>query len=167
MYTLRASQFLPIDVQEAWNFFSSPKNLKTITPPFMGFDILSRIDDRIMYNGQIVKYRVRPMLNIPLTWVSELKHIEPPYYFVDEQKEGPYKVWHHQHFIREVDGGVIVEDEVNYLLPVGLLGKLAHWLFVRKQLKEIFEFRKVKLEELFGSKSKDTTTIALLDNPQD
>ena len=154
MYTLKASQFLPIGVNEAWEFFSSPKNLKVITPPFMGFDILSSLNGEEMYNGQIVTYRVRPILNIPVTWVSELKHINAPHYFVDEQKQGPYKVWHHQHFIQETDGGVIIRDEVNYKLPMGILGKFAHWLFVRKQLNHIFEFRKKKLEELFAATKK-------------
>lgn len=104
-----------------------------------------------MHDGQIIKYRIRPLLNIPMVWVSELKDIKAPNYFVDEQKKGPYKYWHHQHFIKEVDGGVLVEDKVSYSLPFGFLGKLAHAIFVKKQLKTIFNFRRKKLEELFGS----------------
>jgi len=150
MYTLKSSQFLPIDIEKAWKFFSSPGNLKIITPEFMGFDILSKIEEGRMYNGQIIKYKVRPIFHIPITWVSELKNIKQPYYFVDEQKEGPYKIWHHQHFIKEVEGGVLIEDEVNYLMPFGVLGRIMHSLYVRKQLNFIFDYRRKKLEELFG-----------------
>jgi len=157
MYTLKSTQFLPIDIRTAWTFFSSPKNLKRITPPSMGFDILSNTKDDRMYNGQIVKYKVKPMFNLPLVWVSELKYINAPYFFVDEQKQGPYKVWHHQHFLFEVEGGVLVEDEVNYQLPMGILGRFAHWLFVRRQLQTIFDYRKKKLQEIFVKNSLKVT----------
>ncbi len=103
-----------------------------------------------MYAGMIIEYTVRPVLGIPLHWVTEITHVQEPEYFVDEQRFGPYALWHHKHFIRPVEGGVEMEDVVHYKLPLGWLGKLAHMLFVKRQLRQIFDFREKKLTELFG-----------------
>lgn len=149
LYTLHTSQKLPISVKEAWDFLSSPANLKTITPDYMGFDIISG-GDQPMFPGQIIQYVVTPFAGIKTKWVTEITHVQKPEYFVDEQRFGPYALWHHKHFIREIDGGVEMEDVVDYKLPFGILGRLAHRPLVAPKLKEIFQYRKEKLTELFG-----------------
>jgi len=149
IYTKHAKQKLPITKEQAWDFLSSPKNLATITPDYMGFNILSGAD-RPMYAGQIIQYIVTPVLGIKTKWVTEITHVREGEYFVDEQRFGPYALWHHKHFIKEIDGGVEMEDIIDYKLPLGLLGQLAHPFIVKPKLNEIFEYRKNKLEELFG-----------------
>jgi len=149
LYTLRTTQKLPISKQKAWQFLSDPKNLKIITPDYMGFKIES-ILDRPMYAGQIIEYIVTPILNIKTRWVTEITQVLENEYFVDEQRFGPYSLWHHKHFVKEIDGGVEMEDIVHYKLPLGWLGQLAHPILVKPKLNEIFEYRKNKLEELFG-----------------
>lgn len=149
MYELHTKQTLPISIDEAWAFFSDPKNLKEITPPYMGFDIHSGADRKV-YAGQIIRYTVKPLLGLKLNWVTEISHVAPGQFFVDEQRFGPYSFWHHKHFLHPVDGGVEMEDWVHYKLPLGPLGKLAHALFVRKQLQGIFDYRTQKLNSLFG-----------------
>ncbi|GAB5399997.1 MAG: SRPBCC family protein [Aureisphaera sp.] len=149
IYTLHSKQNLPISTKEAWDFLSDPKNLKTITPDYMGFEILSG-SDRPMYAGQIIQYIVTPVLGIKTKWVTEITHVNDGNYFVDEQRFGPYSLWHHKHFIKEIDGGVEMEDIVDYKIPFGFLGRLMHPLLVKPKLNEIFEYRKNKLVELFG-----------------
>lgn len=130
-------------------FLSDPKNLKTITPDYMGFNIVSGAD-RPMYAGQIIQYVVTPVLGIKTTWVTEITHVVDKHYFVDEQRFGPYALWHHKHFLKPINGGVEMEDIIDYKLPLGLLGGLAHPLMVKPKLEEIFNYRTKKLEELFG-----------------
>jgi ligand-binding SRPBCC domain-containing protein len=149
IYTLHTKQNLPITLDQAWEFLSSPKNLKTITPPYMGFKTLSG-DDRPMFAGQIIQYIVTPVAGIPTKWVTEITHVVDKHYFVDEQRFGPYALWHHKHFLREIDGGVEMEDIVDYKLPLGIIGQLVHPFLVKPKLKEIFDFRHKKLIELFG-----------------
>ena len=149
IYTLHKKQNLPITVDEAWNFLSSPKNLKTITPDYMGFNILSGAD-RPMYPGQIIQYIVTPVLGIKTKWVTEITHVKNKEYFVDEQRFGPYSLWHHKHFIKEIDGGVEMEDIVDYKVPMGILGQMVHPILVKPKLEEFFTYRTKKLEELFG-----------------
>lgn len=141
IYNLKRTQELPISLEKAWEFFSSPGNLKKITPAKMGFDIISDENIGAMYPGMIIRYIVRPTLGIPIHWVTEITHVNEPYYFVDEQRFGPYAFWHHQHRFKPTENGVLMEDEVNYALPLGILGRFAHWLFVKKQLNEIFDHR--------------------------
>lgn len=150
IYTLHRKQNLPITVDEAWEFLSNPKNLKTITPDYMGFHILSGAD-RPMYAGQIIQYRVTHVMGIKTTWVTEITHVEDKHYFVDEQRYGPYNLWHHKHFIKPINGGVEMEDIIDYKLPFGVLGLLAHPFLVQPKLEEIFNYRTKKLEELFGT----------------
>jgi len=149
IYTLHAKQSLPISKQKAWDFLSDPKNLKVITPEYMGFHILSGAD-RPMFAGQIIQYIVTPVLGIKTKWVTEITHSEEGEYFVDEQRFGPYALWHHKHFIKEIDGGVEMEDIIDYKVPFGILGQLVHPFLVKPKLDEIFEYRKKKLEALFG-----------------
>lgn len=150
VYTLHAKQVLPITIDEAWKFLSDPKNLKVITPDYMGFNIQSGAD-RPMFAGQIIEYIVTPILGIKTKWVTEITHSVNHKYFVDEQRFGPYALWHHKHFIKEVDGGVEMEDLLHYKLPFGFLGQLIHPYIVKPKLDEIFEYRKNKLIELFGT----------------
>lgn len=150
IHTLHTKQNLPISVSEAWAFFSNPKNLKVITPDYMGFHIQSGAD-RPMYSGQIIEYIVTPLFGIKTKWITEITHSVHQQYFVDEQRYGPYSLWHHKHFIKEIDGGVEMEDLLHYKLPFGFLGQLAHPLLVKPKLNEIFEYRKNKLIELFGA----------------
>lgn len=149
VYTLYKKQLLPISKAEAWSFLSDPKNLKTITPDYMGFDILSGAD-RPMFAGQIIQYIVTPILGIKTKWVTEITHVVDGNYFVDEQRFGPYALWHHKHFIKEIDGGVEMEDIIDYKVPFGIFGQLVQPILVKPKLEEIFNYRTKKLEELFG-----------------
>ena len=159
-YTLKRTQVVNMSLKEAWEFFSSPANLKKITPPHMGFNITSDLGDGKMYSGMIISYIVKPVLGIPLTWVTEIKNVEHEKYFVDEQRKGPYALWHHQHHFREVEGGIEITDIVNYILPFGILGNIAHTLFVRQQLEEIFDYRKAVIEKLFPRKKTTPQQVA-------
>jgi len=150
MKILKSVQNLPITINEAWDFFSSPGNLKKITPPFMGFDITSENYEGKMYQGMIITYKVSPFLGIPLDWVTEITHVSEPYFFVDNQKAGPFKYWHHQHIFKEIDGGLEMTDIVNYAVPVPLVGLLIEFLLVERRVNEIFNFRYKKLYEIFG-----------------
>lgn len=150
IYTLKAKQNLPISLDEAWEFLSDPRNLKTITPDYMGFQILSGAD-RKMYSGQIIQYIVTPIAGIKSKWVTEITHTKDKHYFVDEQRFGPYALWHHKHFLKEIPGGVEMEDIIDYKVPFGILGQLVHPFMVKPKLKEIFEYREKKLIELFGN----------------
>ncbi len=150
LYRLHTIQDLPTSKDQAWDFLSDPKNLKIITPDYMGFNILSGAD-RKMFPGQIIQYIVTPVAGIPTKWVTEITHVKEGEYFVDEQRFGPYALWHHKHFIESIPGGVRMEDIVDYKLPFGVLGQLVHPILVKPKLKEIFEYRKQKLIELFGT----------------
>ncbi len=150
IYTLHKKQKLPISVDEAWDFLSNPRNLKVITPDYMSFDILSGAD-RPLYAGQVIQYKVTPLLGIKTKWVSEITHVQPKKYFVDIQLYGPYALWHHKHFINEIEGGVEMEDIIDYKVPLGILGQLVHPFLVKPKLEEIFNYRTQKLEELFGT----------------
>ncbi len=140
-YSLKTVQHLPIDIKQAWEFFSNPANLQQITPSQLGFSIISSHHGVKMYAGQIIEYKVKPVLGIPLYWMTEITHVEDRKYFIDEQRFGPYALWHHQHHFKEVENGVEMTDIVHYKLPLGILGRIAHELFVKKQLKEIFDYR--------------------------
>ncbi len=153
VYRLSSKQKLPISVNEAWEFLSSPKNLKTITPDYMSFDILSGAD-KPMFAGQIIQYIVTPILGIKTNWVTEITHVVDKQYFVDEQRFGPYALWHHKHFVKEIDGGVEMEDIIDYKVPLGFLGRLVHPFLVKPKLTEIFNYRTQKLIELFGEYKK-------------
>ncbi|RIA09403.1 ligand-binding SRPBCC domain-containing protein [Flavobacteriaceae bacterium MAR_2010_72] len=152
LYTLQKKQNLPITLDQAWDFLSDPKNLKTITPDYMGFNISSGAD-KPMYAGQIIQYVVTPLLGIKTTWVTEITHVIHKQYFVDEQRFGPYALWHHKHFLKEIEGGVEMEDIIDYKVPFGFLGQMVHPILVKPKLEEIFNYRTKKLEDLFGTYS--------------
>lgn len=141
VYSFKTIQLLPIRMDAAWDFFSDPANLSNITPGHLGFKTISKYHGEKMYPGQVIEYRVSPVLGIPLYWMTEITHVEHHKYFVDEQRFGPYSMWHHQHHFKEIDGGIEMTDIVHYKLPFWFFGDIANSLFVKKQLKEIFDFR--------------------------
>ena len=148
-YRKHTFQNLPITCDQAWDFLSDPNNLKTITPDYMGFEILGGAEKK-MYAGQIIQYIVTPVMGIPIKWVTEITHVKEGEYFVDEQRFGPYALWHHKHFIRPIENGVEMEDIIDYKIPFGTLGRLAHPIIVNPKLNEIFDYRQKKIIELFG-----------------
>lgn len=139
-YMLKRVQVLPMSLDQAWEFFSNPANLNRITPAYMDFKILSNSGEK-MYPGQIITYKVKPLLGIPIFWMTEITHVKDKEYFIDEQRRGPYAFWHHTHIFKSVPGGVEMTDLVHYRLPFGFIGKLLHRLFVKKQLNSIFDHR--------------------------
>lgn len=151
VYELKFIQVLPISLSEAWNFFSDPANLANITPTNIGFNIISKHHGEKMYAGQIIEYIVKPVLGIPLYWLTEITHVENEKYFIDEQRFGPYSFWHHQHHFKQTQNGVEMTDIIHYKLPLWFLGDIANTLFVKAQLKNIFDYRFKKAEELFGT----------------
>ena len=149
MYQLKAIQSLALSPEDAWTFLSDPANLKVITPDSMGFDILSGAS-LPMYQGQIIQYFVSPFPGFKTRWVTEITHVKEGEYFVDEQRFGPYALWHHKHFLKPHQDGVLMEDIIDYKLPLGFVGRLFHKPIVRKQLQRIFNYRYEKLKSLFG-----------------
>ena len=160
IHTLEARQTVAADIDEVWEFFSNPENLAKVTPPQLGFVITSKLPEK-MYAGMIIGYKVRPLLNLPLTWVSEITQIKKRKFFIDEQRRGPYKMWHHEHHFREVDGGVEIHDIISYELPLSPFSEPIHRLIVKKKLKEIFSFRETVAKQRFGfmDAAKATLTI--------
>ena len=149
-YSLKTTQRIPVSPEKAWDFFSNPANLQRITPAHMQFNIISRYHGERMYPGQIIEYKVKPLLGIPLYWMTEITHVKEGSYFIDEQRFGPYSLWHHQHHFSPIEGGVEMTDIVHYKISLGPLGQLANTLFVARQLHQIFDYRFKKVEELFG-----------------
>jgi ligand-binding SRPBCC domain-containing protein len=149
-YQFTRTQKLPASINEVWNFIASPGNLKDITPPNMGFIITSNNGSEKMYPGMIITYKVSPLPGIRVNWVTEITHVKEHEYFIDEQRVGPYAMWHHQHRIEPVDGGVLMTDIVSYKPPLGFIGALVNSVIIRKRLQEIFNYRTVALEEKYG-----------------
>ncbi len=144
------SQKLPISIDEAWDFLSSPNNLKLITPESMNFKIIDW-DKKKAYPGQIIQYTVSPVLGLKIKWVTEITQVIRNSYFIDEQRFGPYSFWHHKHFIKEIDNGILMEDVIHYKIPFGLIGKILNKLYVQNKLDKIFKYRENKLNEIFGN----------------
>lgn len=142
---------MPVSLDVAWYFFSDPANLAQITPDGMGFKTISAFHGPVMYAGQVIEYTVKPILGIPLYWMTEITHVADKKYFVDEQRFGPYSLWHHQHHFTVIEGGVEMTDIVHYKLPLWFFGDIANALFVRSKLKKIFDHRLRRVEELFGT----------------
>jgi ligand-binding SRPBCC domain-containing protein len=148
--TFKSSQKFHTSVQMVWQFISNPSNLKEITPDYMGFEIISEDLPLNIYPGMIISYHVKPLAGIKTLWVTEITHVKEGEYFTDEQRIGPYSLWHHEHRLRSIPNGVLMEDLVSYAPPLGPIGTLADKLFIRKKLKEIFDYREAKLTEKFG-----------------
>ncbi len=149
-YQLIKTQKLPASISEIWSFISAPANLKEITPKHMGFIVTGSTVEEKMYPGMIITYKVSPLLGIKLNWVTEITHVKNFEYFVDEQRIGPYSMWHHQHKIEAIEGGVLMTDIITYQPPMGILGALANSLLIKNQLQQIFDYRTVALEKRFG-----------------
>lgn len=148
IHTLNSEQELPITMDEAWEFFSTPKNLEKLTPKNLQFKILTCSHDK-MVQGQIISYKIRLMPLVWMNWVTEITLVDGKSCFVDDQRSGPYKIWHHRHTFTETENGVLMQDQVHYLLPFGIIGKIVHTLFVKAQLKRIFAYRTKMLSKHF------------------
>jgi ligand-binding SRPBCC domain-containing protein len=151
MYQFKRTQLIKSDLKTCWDFFSSPQNLKEITPPYMGFDIKVSLPKE-MYEGLMIAYTVKPLFSIPMTWITEIKTVKENQFFVDEQRKGPYTIWHHEHHFKETAEGVEMTDIVTYVLPFGFIGKLVHPFIVKPKLEEIFNYRFKRVEEIFNNK---------------
>lgn len=149
MHQIRTTQTLPISLEAAWDFFSHPSNLSKITPPDMNLVPTTEQPDKT-YPGMMITYKVKPLLGIPMLWVTEITHVREQEFFVDEQRLGPYRIWHHQHHFKAVPGGVEMTDIVDYRIPLGPIGVLMNALFIGKKLRYVFEYRRKKLVEMFG-----------------
>ena len=153
-YQKYQEQKIPATLEEVWDFMSSPANLKEITPDYMGFDITSKDLPEKMYPGMIISYKVSPLLGIKTTWVTEITHVKDHEFFVDEQRVGPYTIWHHQHILETIENGVLMKDIISYVPPFGFLGAIANGIVIKKKLNEIFEYRLKAVEEKFGRYEK-------------
>jgi ligand-binding SRPBCC domain-containing protein len=160
-HSIKTVQKIPVSIEDAWNFFSSPANLQAITPAGMSFKIISKHQGEKMYPGQLIEYKVRPILNIPVYWMTEITHVEELKYFIDVQRKGPYSLWHHQHHFKKIEDGVEMIDIVHYKNPMGFIGEIGNILFVKNQLRKIFEFRFQKTEEIFGKWKGQTPIIEI------
>jgi len=150
-YQFHSKQKVNASIDEIWDFISSPKNLKEITPNYMGFDIMNTYQPtEKMYEGMIIGYKVSPLLGIKTTWLTEITHIRDKQFFIDEQRIGPYKMWHHQHFIEPIENGVLMTDTVTYQPPFGLIGAIANKFVIQSKIKQIFDYRTVALENRYG-----------------
>jgi len=146
-------QFVPASLDVVWDFFSSPSNLSKITPPEMGFLITSPAQ-AVMYPGMFISYKVSPAYGIKLNWVTEITQVKEKKFFIDEQRQGPYSIWHHEHHFREMEGGVEMHDILNYQVPFGFLGILVDLVVVKNKVKQIFNYREKRILELFPLKSQ-------------
>ena len=147
-------QLINTNIDDLWSFMSSPKNLERITPDSMEFKITSNNEDQLMYPGMIISYKITPLLNFPLRWVTEITHVKEKEFFVDEQRLGPYRMWHHEHIFKIKEDGVLMTDIITYIPPFGLLGKLANNLFIKRRIKKIFDYRSQIIEQLFNPLNK-------------
>jgi ligand-binding SRPBCC domain-containing protein len=150
-YVLKTEQAIPISLEKAWDFFSSPLNLAKITPKEMSFVVTSDYSSDVkMYAGMIITYKISPLLGIKMNWMTEITHVKDNEYFVDEQRFGPYALWHHEHHFKVIEGGVLMSDILNYAIPYGIIGRLSNKVLVGKQIKKIFEYREKAIIEMFG-----------------
>ena len=149
VHIFHSTQIIHAMIERVWDFFSDPRNLAKITPPELDFTILSALPERV-HPGMMIEYRVRPLLGLAVRWLTEITHVEPGKFFVDEQRVGPYRIWHHEHHFKQLDGGRIeVTDQVTYVLPFGPLGDLIHPFLVKPQIAKIFAFREKAVNEIF------------------
>ena len=149
MYQMVYKQLIPTDMESCWRFFSAPNNLSAITPKKMNFRVLTP-ENNTIYPGQIIAYKVSPLLGISLRWVTEITYVEPGKYFVDEQRIGPYRLWHHEHHFEQKEEGIYMTDKISYQLPFGFLGRFVHLLLVKRQLELLFNYRKKAIEQYFS-----------------
>tara|TARA_S200000501_G_C20829700_1_gene746632 strand:+ start:57 stop:515 length:459 start_codon:yes stop_codon:yes gene_type:complete len=151
IHQIKKEQFLNASIEDVWGFVSSPKNLKKITPDYMNFVIKSKNREEKIYPGMIICYKVSPLLKIPTSWVTEITHVEKNKLFVDEQRVGPYKIWHHEHLFKQEEKGVLMIDIISYKLPFGILGRLVNYFFINKKINKIFNYRYDRMKEIFNT----------------
>ena len=144
-------QLVKTDINTLWDFMSSPKNLETITPESMMFKITSKNKDEKMYPGMIITYIVSPLLKIKLTWMTEITQVKEKSFFIDEQRLGPYTMWHHQHIFKQTEEGILMKDIITYIPPFGIIGKIANFLFIKNKVNQIFDYRNKKINSLFNN----------------
>ena len=149
VYRLKRTQILPVSLDAAWDFLCRPEHLRDLTPPAVRLTVTSDLPDR-MYPGLIITYRLGLYSMFYFNWVTEITQAEPLSYFIDEQRSGPYRFWHHEHRLRSVEGGVEMKDLVHYALPFGVLGRMVHAAIVKNQLNAIFDYRREALADRFG-----------------
>jgi len=159
VYQFQREQLIDASLEDVWDFIKNPKNLKRITPDYMDFKVTSKDAGDNMYPGMIISYRVRPVLNIPMTWVTEITHVSENKYFVDEQRKGPYKIWHHEHKLELTEDGVLMTDLITYEPPLGFLGAIANSLFIKGQLNNIFNYREKVVTDYFKMKPSRTKPL--------
>ncbi len=153
VYQFYREQQINANLEKVWDFISTPKNLQKITPEYMGFEITTNHFSEVMYPGMIITYKVRPIFNIPMTWVTEITHVKNQEYFVDEQRVGPYAMWHHEHILIKNNAGVLMKDLVTYKPPMGILGAIANSVLIKKQLNNIFDYRSKVVDKIFSMKA--------------
>lgn len=151
IYKIETVQLVTASLDECWAFFSSPQNLQKITPNDMGFQITD-FDNKSVYPGQVIQYKVSPIFGIKLSWMTVITAVKDKGYFIDEQRFGPYTLWHHKHFFEANETGTKMTDVVHYALPLGFLGRIMNTLVVKNKLKQIFDYRRVKVDEMFNAK---------------
>ncbi len=152
VHVFKTTQLIPTSLEQAWEFFSSPKNLAFITPAQLKFRIISTLTSEKVFTGQLIAYNVSPLWNIRVKWISEIKEVRAPVYFIDEQRKGPYKMWRHQHFLTEVVGGIEMADEIHYKIGYEPFGDLINNAIVRKRIERIFRYRRKKIEQIFATR---------------
>ena len=148
---IHREQLVKTDINTLWDFMSSPKNLETITPESMMFKITSKNKDEKMYPGMIITYIVSPLLKIKLTWMTEITQVKEKSFFIDEQRLGPYTMWHHQHIFKQTEEGILMKDIITYIPPFGIIGKIANFLFIKNKVNQIFDYRNKKINSLFNN----------------
>jgi len=151
IYQLKRKQLINTDLDNLWNFISNPANLSKITPKYMSFEILTKDLTKEIYPGMIIVYRVKPILNIPMNWMTEITHVSPQKFFVDEQRVGPYKIWHHEHILEEKNNGILMSDIVTYCPPLSFIGPVINKLILSKKLNDIFDYREKVMNQIFNS----------------
>jgi ligand-binding SRPBCC domain-containing protein len=152
IYSLYREQLVRASLADTWKYFSNPKNLRHITPRELGFRVVTADLPDEIYPGLFIEYKVSPILRIPLTWVTEITHVEAGKMFADEQRIGPYRIWSHKHFFRKDGRFTHMTDRVDYALPAIPLASVANALVVRPKLEHIFNFRKAVVDSLFSDK---------------
>ena len=151
LHSLTCIQKIPAPLQQVWDFYASHANLQIITPSYMKFKVISQNADEKLHTGQVIEYKLRPVFNISIYWMTLIKRAEAPTYFIDEQRKGPYSIWQHQHYFKAIEGGTETTDIVLYKNPFGIIGELANVLLVKRKLRNLFQFRFDKMEDIFGS----------------
>ena len=160
-HTIKSIQRIPADLETVWAFFSNPDNLLTITPPFLNMKVISAPYEGEIHEGQIISYKVKPIFGMSVLWMTKIKQVERFSFFIDEQLRGPYKLWHHEHYFKEIEDGVEMTDLIHYRVPFGGLGKIVEKIIVRDQLKKIFMYRYDKVQVLFGKWKDDEMDLRI------